>query len=221
MNLFPLNLDIRGRNAVVVGGGPVAERKTLSLLEAQALVTVIAPGVTPFLEELSREGRISHLKRPWRPGDGNSACLVFATTNDVAVNAAVAREAGQSGIPVCVANAPEEGTFTSPAVIRRGELLITISTGGRSPALARRIRRDIETLYGPEYADIIDFVGKLRENKLTAGRGGAYNTKLCDELLAGDLTLLLNPDLRDRICNDITNPEPGQTLPPTDAKEFP
>ena len=221
MNLYPLNLDIRGRSAVVVGGGLVAERKTLSLLEAEALVTVISPEVTPLLEELSREGRISHLKRPWRSEDGNPACLVFAATNNVSVNAAVAREARNNDIPVCVADAPEEGTFTSPAVIRRGELLITISTGGRSPALARRIRCDIETLYGPEYADIVDFVGKLREKLLTAGRGGAYNAKLFDELLAGDLTCLLNPDLRDRIYSDITNPEPGRTLPPTDAKESP
>ncbi len=206
---------------MVVGGGKVAERKCLSLLEAEALVTVIAPEVTPLLEKLSKEGRISHMNRPWRSGDTTFAHLVFAATNHHAVNAAVARETGQSGIPVCVADAPKEGTFTSPAVIRRGDLLITISTGGRSPALARRIRRDLETLYGSEYADIVDILGKLREKLLTTGRVGAYNDKLLDELITGDLTCLLNPDLRGRLLDTITNPEPDRTSPPKDTEETP
>jgi len=152
----------------------VAERKCRGLLEAEADVTVVAPSVTPALDELIREGKVSAIRRSWQSGDGDGARLVFAATNNRAVNAAVAREAGQSDIPVCVVDAPEDGTFTSPSVLRRGDLLITVSTGGKSPALAREVRRELETLYGPEYADIVDIAGKLREKALTTGERSVY-----------------------------------------------
>lgn len=219
MNLFPLNLDIRGRKAVVVGGGEVAERKCRSLLEAEAAVTLVAPEPTPYLAGLGRDGMIGLLQRAYRPGDLTGAVLAFAATGDRAVNRSVAEDARHLGIPVCVADAPEEGTFTSPSAVRRGDLLITVSTGGKSPALARRIRRKLETQYGPEYADIVDFLGHLREKLLTAGRGGAYNTEFFNELLAGDLSRLLNPDQRERLCRDIMNHETGRTPLPTDTEE--
>jgi precorrin-2 dehydrogenase/sirohydrochlorin ferrochelatase len=219
MNLFPVNLDIRTRKAVIVGGGEVAERKCRSLMEAEAAVTVIAPTVTPGLEALIGEGKISVFLRPYLPGDGADAHLVFAATSNRIVNRTVAQEATRLGIPVCVADAPEEGTFTSPSVVRRGDLLITISTGGKSPALARRIRQELESHYGPEYADLVDVLGELREKLLTAGPVGAYNNQLFNELLAGDLSRLLNPDQRDRLFNEITNPDPGRTPLPTDTEE--
>jgi precorrin-2 dehydrogenase / sirohydrochlorin ferrochelatase len=220
MNLFPVNLNICDKKVVIVGGGEVALRKCRSLLQAQASVTIIAPTVTPGLEELGRWGKITLLRRPWLPGDGADALLIFAATNDHAVNRDVTEEAGRRGTPVCVVAHPEEGTFTSPAVVRRGDLLITVSTGGRSPALSRRVRQEIETLYGPEYADIVDIVGKLREKLLTTGQGGAYSNKLFNELLAGDLSSFLNPDLQERLLDDITNSERG-TLPlPTDTEEY-
>jgi precorrin-2 dehydrogenase / sirohydrochlorin ferrochelatase len=155
---------------------------------------------------LSGQGRIALLRRPWLPEDSAGAQLLFAATNNRALNSAVAEEAGQRGLLVCVVDAPEEGTFTSPATLRRGELLISVSTGGKSPALARRIRRDLEQLYGPEYADIVDVVGELREKLLTTGREGAYDDRLFNELLAGDLSLFLNPLLRKRLCDDLTPP---------------
>jgi len=175
--------------------------------------------VTPGLEELYREGKISVLLRPYRPGDNADAHLVFAATSNRAVNRVVAEEAIRFGIPVCVADAPEEGTFTSPSVVRRGDLLITISTGGRSPALARSIRQELEERYGPEYADLVDILGELREKLLTTGHVSAYNNQLFNELLAGDLSRLLNPDQRDRLFNEITNPDPGRTPLPTDTEE--
>ncbi len=206
---------------MVVGGGQVAERKCCSLLEALALVTIIAPRITPLLEELHAAQKISVLRRPWQPGDSSDAHLIFAATCDNAVNASVAEEARSFGIPVCVADAPLEGTFTSPAVIRRGELLITISTNGRSPALARRLRRDLEAYFGPEYADIVEIAGKLREKQLTSGPVGAYNNQLYNELLAGDLTCLLDPELRDQLYNDSSKTEPGNSSLPTDTEDFP
>ena len=219
MNLFPVNLDIRGRVAVVVGGGAVAERKCRSLLEAEAKVTVVAPAITPGLEELSREGKISVLRRQYLAGDLAGGLLVFTATDDRAVNRAVAEEAKRLGILVCVANEPAEGTFASPSVVRRGDLLLTISTGGRSPALARRIRQDLEFRFGPEYADIIDIIGTFRENLLTEGRESAYNSQLFSELLTGDLSRLLNPAERERLFNSITNTDTERTPRPPDTEE--
>ena len=219
MNLFPVNLDIRGRKAVVVGGGAVAERKCRSLLESEASVTVIAPAITPGLEELRGQMKISVLLRPYLAGDLAGALLVFAATDDRAVNGVVAEEAKRLGILVCVADEPAEGTFASPSVVRRGDLLLTISTSGKSPALARRIRQDIEARYGPEYGDIVDIVGAFREKLLTEGRESAYNNQLFNELLAGDLFRLLNPAERDRLFNIITNPDPERTPHPPDTEE--
>ncbi len=221
MNFFPVNLDIRGRKALIVGGGKVAERKCRSLLEAQAHVTIIAPRVTAPLEELQGEEKISLLRRPWLSGDGADACLIFAATDNHAVNRTVAEEAKRWGIPVCVVDTPREGTFASPATLRRGDLLITVSTGGKSPALARRIRRDLERLYGPEYADIVDVVGELREKLLTTGPGGAYNAQLFNKLLAGDLASLLKPTFPERLRHDITKAEPERRALLTETKEYP
>ena len=221
MNRYPVNLDLHGKKVVIVGGGQVAERTCRSLLEAHASVTIIAPTVTPGVEELNRMGTISLLRRSWLEGDGADALLLFAATNDRTVNRSVTQEAGQRGMWVCVVDAPEEGTFTSPAVVRRGDLLLTVSTGGKSPALARRIRQELEIRYGPDYADIVDIAGKLREKLLTTGQGGAYSSKLFNELLAGDLFSLPSPELRDRLLNDITNSETAGRALPTDSEEYP
>jgi len=183
MNLFPINLDIRGRKAVIVGGGSVGQRKCRSLLDAEVAVTVIALDATTELRSLADQGLITLLLRAWQPGDLDGACLVFATANDRGVNHLVTEEAKRLGIPVCVADKPEEGTFTSPSVVRRGDLLLTVSTGGRSPALARRIREDLEDRYGPEYAAIVTCCGAFREKLLTEQGESAYNKQLFNELL--------------------------------------
>jgi precorrin-2 dehydrogenase/sirohydrochlorin ferrochelatase len=219
MNLFPITLDIRGRKAVVVGGGAVAARKCRSLLEAGAAVTVIAPVITAELQRLHREGEISILPRPYLAGDLAGMILVFAATDNHAVNRAVAGEAKRLGILVCVADEPAEGNFASPSIVRRGDLLLTISTGGRSPALARRIRQDLEARYGPEYGDIVTIVGEFREKLLTEGRESAYNDQLFNELLNGDLTRFLNPIEQDRLFNSISNPDPERIPPPSDTEE--
>lgn len=219
MNLFPINLDIRDKLAVVVGGGAVAERKCRSLLEAEAAVTVVAPVISSGLEELRRDSKISVLPRPYLAGDLTGALLIFAATDSPAVNRAVAEEAKRLGIPVCVADAPAEGTFTSPSVVRRGDLLLAISTGGRSPALARRIRQDLEALYGPEFSAIVDIVGMFREKLLTEGRESAYINHLFSELLTGDLSRLLNPSDRERLFGAISNPDPERTTRPPDTEE--
>jgi precorrin-2 dehydrogenase/sirohydrochlorin ferrochelatase len=179
---FPINLDLRDKPVVIVGGGAVAARKCLALLAAGARVTVVAPMLAGPLRELAENGEVTHLARKYAKGDLAGAFLVFATADSRAVNRAVANEAKKNGIPADIADAPELGDFTSPAMITRGDLLITVSTGGKSPALARKVRMELEKLYGPEYADLIKILGKVREKLLTEKANSPYNIKILNQL---------------------------------------
>ncbi|MCM2357804.1 MAG: bifunctional precorrin-2 dehydrogenase/sirohydrochlorin ferrochelatase [Geobacteraceae bacterium] len=191
MRYFPINLDIRDKPVVLVGGGAVAARKCLALLAAGARVTVIAPELDQGLGELRTQGEIRHLARQFAPGDLAGAFLALAVTDSAEVNAAVAGEASARGILADIADAPELGAFTLPALLRRGDLLIAVSTGGKSPALARRIRRELEERYGPEYGTAVMLLGKLREKLLTEKGNSAYNKELFNELVDHDLPALI------------------------------
>ena len=150
------------RRAVVVGGGRIATQKVAGLLEAKAQVTVISPILTSKLKTLAGAGRVTVIDRPYRQGDLAGAFVVIAATNDPATNEAVWREAKQRGCLVNVVDDPPHCNFIVPAVVRRGEVTIAISTGGASPALARRLRERLETLVGPEYGDLATLLGELR-----------------------------------------------------------
>jgi siroheme synthase-like protein len=152
MGLLAAFLEISGRRCIVVGGGEIGRRKIDSALEAGARVTLISPAATPYLQDLARAGKIAWISRAFAPGDLCGAAIVFAAIGDREAETQIAREAREAGIPVNVADVPELCTFHSPAVVRRGAIQVAIGTGGESPALAARIRREIEALIGPEYA---------------------------------------------------------------------
>ncbi len=158
--LYPIFLDLDGRRCVVVGGGEVANRKARKLLQARAEVVVVSPEVKPELESVAAEV----YRRPYREGDLEGAFLVFAATGRRGVNAAVAREARGRGIPVNVADVPSEGDFALPSVLRRGQLQVAVSTGGASPTLARRIRYELESTFGSEWAGVVDELGRARRD---------------------------------------------------------
>ncbi len=156
--LYPIFLNLSGRRCVVVGGGEVASRKVGKLLQSGAEVVVVSPRVNPELAAFEVE--VHH--RPYRDGDLAGAHLAFTATNSRAVNAAVAREAAERGIPVNVADRPSEGDFALPSTLRRGRLQVAVSTGGASPALAKRIRGELEEVFGPEWADIVERFDEAR-----------------------------------------------------------
>ena len=137
---------------MVVGGGEVAGRKARKLLQARAEVVVISPEVRPELESVATEIH----RRPYEEGDLEDAYLAFAATDAREVNAAVAEEAKGRGIPVNVADRPSEGDFALPSTLRRGRLQVAVSTGGASPALARGIKGELEELFGPEWAGVVE-----------------------------------------------------------------
>ena len=151
---------------MVVGGGEVANRKARKLLQTKAKVVVISPDVKPELESTATEVH----RRPYKGGDLEGAFLVFALTDVREVNAAVAEEAHQRGVPVNVADEPSEGDFALPSLLRRGQLQVAISTGGASPTLAQRIRRELEGSFGFEWAGIVEELSRARRD----GRRAEY-----------------------------------------------
>lgn len=173
---YPVFFDLSGKRCVVVGGGAVANRKARKLLQARAEVVVISPDVMPELESMAVEVR----RRPYETGDLDGAFIAFAATSVRKVNAAVAAEAKAYGIPVNVADAPEEGDFTVPSTLRRGRLQVAVSTGGASPALARRVRARLEEVFGPEWAGLIEEVGTARR----AGRADEELEEVVDRCLS-------------------------------------
>jgi precorrin-2 dehydrogenase/sirohydrochlorin ferrochelatase len=145
---------------VVVGGGGVAVRKARKLFQAGADVVVVSPEVLPELEDMSVEVH----ERPYEHGDLEGADLVFVATDSREVNAAVAREARARGVRSNVADRPTEGDFAVPSTLRRGGLQVAVSTGGASPTLARRIRNELEEIFGPEWTGVVEELEAVRRS---------------------------------------------------------
>ncbi len=155
-------LHLELRRCIVVGGGSVALRKVEGLLEAGANVEVISPALTPELQALVDAEAIQYIPRAYMEGDLERAFLVIAATDEPPVNERIWSEARRLGCLANVVDDPAHCDFSLPAVVRRGELTIAISTGGGSPALARRLRERIEGWIGPEYADLTALLAELR-----------------------------------------------------------
>ncbi|MBM3127372.1 MAG: bifunctional precorrin-2 dehydrogenase/sirohydrochlorin ferrochelatase [Chloroflexi bacterium] len=161
MSHYPISL-VDLEHAIVVGGGAVAARKVRGLLDAGARVTVIAPQLTRELEDLARDSRIAVIRRAYQNGDLREARVVIAATDDAEVNHAVSADARARGILVNVVDDPAHCTFHVPALVRRGNLAIAISTGGASPALAKHLRAKIEQTIGAEYERLAQLLAELR-----------------------------------------------------------
>jgi len=163
---FPVFLKLKGRVCVVIGGGKVAERKVLNLIEDEARVKVISPEVTEKLEALAKEGKIAWEKREYIPGDLKGAWLVIAATNSRSVQEKVFQEAESLGIFCNVVDVPELCSFIVPSRVKRGALQIAISTSGKAPAVAKRLRLRLEREFGEEYGTYLELMNDLRTQVL-------------------------------------------------------
>jgi precorrin-2 dehydrogenase/sirohydrochlorin ferrochelatase len=159
---YPIWLDLNGKSCLVVGGGPIAERKIASLLEAKADVTVISLQITHTINEWMQQGLVKVLLKAYDPKDGLNRFLVIAATDVKEVNEQVYRDANAREQLINRVDHPAQSNFILPAVIRRGKLAIAISTSGASPALAAEIRQKLECDYGVEYERYVEFLGELR-----------------------------------------------------------
>ena len=199
MRYYPLLLDLTGMQCLVVGAGEVGLRKIEGLLQCgPELVTAVdpTPPSTGLTELLARQGNFSYEQRPFAETDLDRARLVFACTSDRAVNAAIGRICMERGILCNMTDAPEHGSFVLPASITRGDLTISISTSGASPALARVIRQDLERRYGPEYEAMTRLLADIRTALLALGRGSGENREIFRRLAASSLPELIRNDDR-------------------------
>jgi precorrin-2 dehydrogenase/sirohydrochlorin ferrochelatase len=196
---YPVFLDIEGKRAVVIGGGPVAHRKAASLIEAGAAVTVISPEAVPAIKRLADRGLLTHKPRRYRKGDLRGAVVAVAATDDPSVNERVASEAKALDILINCATPPNSGNFIVPSSIKKGALTLAISTGGASPALSKRLRLDLEGFLGTRYSWFLEFLEEARvllkgEVEDEAARQEILR-KLVDQCLAGDANISKNKAL--------------------------
>jgi len=162
MDYFPLLMNIDYKKVVIVGGGHVARQKVEALLPTKALVTVISPAVTEKLQHYINEGLVTWKEKAFEPADLDDAALIFAVTNDEEVNNAV-EEAAQHWQLLSRADAKGRVDFINPAVVRRGDFILTVSTSGASPGLTRQVKTNLEEQFGVQYAQYVSFLKEARQ----------------------------------------------------------
>ena len=184
MDLYPIHLNLQGRRCLLVGGGAVAARKAAGLKAAGADVFLVSPSAAPALEAMAQAGEIEWRRDVYGTSHLDGVFLVMACTDNRAVNADVTREASERNLLVLCADDPSAGSFVSPASVRRGDLLLTVSTGGAGPTLAAVLRERLEAEFGPEWAEIVKTIGAMREivktNSDEADRKAAVRCALDD-----------------------------------------
>lgn len=199
MRYYPICLEIKGKVCIVVGGGEVAERKVLSLLNAGAEVKVVSPVVTERLQKISAEGGLLWIKRIYEEGDLEGAFLAYAASDNEDVNRRISDEAAKGRVLLNVVDQPEICDFIVPSVVERGLLTIAVSTGGASPAFARRMRLELEEMYGEEYAVFLEIMAAVRQKLLTKKDGSVNNRSIFNELAS----LPIPEMIRDGRWNDV------------------
>lgn len=197
---YPILVALEGRRVVVIGGGSVAARKVPPLLECGAQVAVVSPEVSSEIEALSPP--VTIVRRAYADGDLAGAFLAVSATSDSSVNAAVARDAARRGLLANVVDAPEDSTFLVPSVLRRGEVVVAVSTQGSSPALAARVRRDLEAAVGEEYGRLARLLGGLRAEVLRRVPDGPRRARLFRALVDSEALARLRRGDGDEAVSD-------------------
>ena len=182
MSLFPMFVKLKGRVVVVIGGGQIAEEKISGLLSAGARLRLVAPSITPQIAEWVRFGKIQWLPKEFDSTDLDGAFLVVAATSAPGVNASVFREAEARGILCNAVDDIKNCHFYYGSVVQRGNLQIAISTNGKSPALAQRLRKELEAQFAPEYEAWVQWLGAARDALRSSGADSESIKKLLHEL---------------------------------------
>jgi precorrin-2 dehydrogenase/sirohydrochlorin ferrochelatase len=191
LKYYPVCLDIAGKRCVVVGGGDVAERKIIRLLDCGAAVSVVAKRITATLADLAEKGRLIHADDNYDPRYLAGAFLVIGATDREEVNDRIAADCRSRGVIVNIVDDPGRCDFILPSLINRGSLSIAVSTDGKSPALARKLREELSARFGPEYEDYLELLGWLRQRIIAAGRRADDNRDI--------FTALVNSPLHEHI----------------------
>ncbi len=195
MRYYPVFLDIAGKPVVVVGGGEVALQKVKGLLDAGALVTVVSPELHPDLSTLINQGRVNHFAREYAPGDLEGHFLAFVGTDDRSVNAVVSKEGRERGIWVNAVDDLPNCDFIMPGIAQRGDLIVAVSTSAGSPAMARKMREELEAFLTEEYALMLELAAEVRLE--LRDRDVKVDPDIWNAALDADLKRLLGEGRRD------------------------
>lgn len=190
-NLYPVYMNLEDKNCVVIGGGNVAERKVENLLKCGGKVTVVSPDITNKLNDLLISGHIKYINREYEDSDVEDAFIVICATDSEQINKKVANKCFEHNILVNVVDVPPLCNFYVPSVVRQGDLAISISTNGKSPGLAKKIRKDLERLYGSEYELFLEMMGEAREKVLAQCDNPRKRKEIFTSLVESDILELL------------------------------
>lgn len=208
MRYYPVFLDIAGKPVVVIGGGNIAHQKVVGLLKAEAEVTVVSPELNEELAALASEGRFRHLKRDYQPGDLEGYTLAFVATDDRSVNATVADEGKERRVWVNAVDDPPYCDFIMPGIAQKGDLIIAISTSGRSPAMARKMREEIEAFLTDDYAAMLELAAEVRAE--LREKGTLVDADIWNKALDVELRKLLaegkQAEAKERLLRSLSEP---------------
>ena len=180
---YPVFLNLKGKKTVVVGGGMVAQRKIETLLEHEAAVYVISKALTPSLDREVKAGRIKLVGEEFHESHLDGAFLVIAATDDIDLNRRVSRTAQERGLLINAVDQPDDCNFIVPSSLKRGALRIAVSTSGKSPAMARKVREDLEKHFGDEYESFLNLMGRMRQEILARRLSQKEKSRIFRELI--------------------------------------
>ena len=218
-SFYPVNLRIAGRRCLVVGGGVVAARKVESLLFCGGRIVVVSPDAVEAIHRLAEVDRISWQRRPYRTGDLDGVFLAIAATDRPEVQRQIADDAASLPVLLNSVDDPSVCDFQVPSQLRRGELLITISTGGASPAFSRQIRERLETEFGREYGAVVDLLGRLRVLVVGMDGGSEGNAALFRRIMTLDLAEMVQREAWDSLLEQLRGILPAHLDPTTAVSE--
>jgi precorrin-2 dehydrogenase/sirohydrochlorin ferrochelatase len=191
MKYYPVHLDINNRKVLVVGGGSVGTRKVKTLLDCGARVTVVSPEVSRQLRELAASGDIKLAERSYQSEDLNGVFVVIGATDDERLNQQISSDADRLNTLCNIADRPEVCNFILPSIVQRNDLVITISTSGQSPALAKKLRKALENQFGEEYGTLLQLMGAIRKKLLQQAHKPEAHKPLFEQLINSDLIVII------------------------------
>ena len=199
MKYYPVHLDINNRNCLVVGGGGVGTRKVKTLLDCGARVTLVSPKVSPQLRGLAASGDIILKERSYQSDDLSNMFLVIGATDDEKLNKQISSDADRLNTLCNIADRPEVCNFILPSIVHRDDLVITISTSGQSPAMAKKLRKSLENQFGKEYGTLLRLMGAIRKKLLQQAHEPEAHKPLFEQLINSDLIGMIQENKNDDI----------------------
>ena len=200
---YPIFIDVENHDVVIVGGGDVCARKAETMMRYGARVTIVSPEFTSEIEQWAQDGKLALRRKRYESSDLDGASIVIASTNDTSVNEQVAVDARARKLPVNVVDVPRLCEFIVPAIIEKGSVTIAVSTGGKSPALARTLKEDLYRSIGPEYAEANDILGTLRDGAKEVLPTDIDRKNFFDSLIAAGIIEMLREGRRDEAYSTI------------------